>query len=1204
MTYNLTTFKNKNVKARHLSKRVLGMESLESRELLSVNPLGYDASEYVQTASAAQDFQTEAATGIITEDGSAAKYTSVKFNISSTDLENLVSGGHLTDDETYTLQYREATTGTWAAVGGGSPVTVVFVSGGTTNQTNISLTGLSAGTTYELRLVDLTTNSNLGDDVLPTTTLNTNNPDSAYDIGTISTPATSTAKLVKTSYSPGSSSDAELELTLSGIPEGYADNDIVVTGTFGPNGTGGTITSPVVASTGTAGEFTITITGLTDNDIVKITNINIASGEATLFANVQFVATDGPSVATPTTNSTSSASGVTSSAVTLTWTKPNQAQSTATGNPLVKADPVKYSKTDQASDYKITIDDGAGGTKVYYSLGKTTLTITDFLVQSTEYSYKVEVKMNPKSNSDTLVKDATSGYTVVTSGLFETASSSALADNMAVGRPTDVKTTPADTSVKITWKAPVNYIGAYTITITDADQLVTPANTITKSIAAGAKLEYTIPVGTTQGSEQLAAGKRYRVVITPTSGNNDGGNGLKSTPTYFVASKAQTDPSADVPAASQPANTVADSDFFTITAPAGIYDVVEVKLGAGKTIPANVDGYWIKVTDTQPASDAPTSVADAITKSYVYVTKEQITAGVNVYAKGLAAVNLKVYAANSAGLESAGAGYTPSPTVAPTPSSNYTASATSATDIAGTVTGNKITVTWKTSADAVKSDNGWTTDTYATRYDVYVSRGTSGQWVLVKSLTGLNASTPAANLTAELTDLEYATDYYFAVVGIYSDSTIGTANTVTALQAVIANKVTTGSAPTVSASNILTAKKVTDVKINAVGQVEFTLEANTASGTKVLPEQYYVVLRDANKAVIAKGFVGGTATAGTLPLKLFDLGESNTGFDLTAKAKYTLEVYGVVGTTVSTAKATGSLSVADYPAATIKAGKPTVNGVSITVTDKSVAAGKFYYVEYTKVADAKSKPDWSTATVEKLAAGNVAAGGGTAYPLGTKLDPSTQYYVRIVTADVDVAISGGKWVPGASTSSWIGSKAVVFGKEVKVKTAAVPLATVGKPAIGFDATNFDMTLKTVGQTMLSGKGADAIFTTGTPPISGATFAYKLLVSIDSKVDKVTGKLLGSKEIELKLSSPAAVGDDIIIETYTPKSGSPVAGGQYKLEYALTGDDGIFKELGITATNAANLKNLNFQLLTEVTYGTDSFESVTKPGKVALPKWFV
>ncbi|MDR1269979.1 MAG: hypothetical protein LBK82_10680, partial [Planctomycetaceae bacterium] len=173
--------------------------------------------------------------------------------------------------------------------------------------------------------------------------------------------------------------------------------------------------------------------------------------------------------------------------------------------------------------------------------------------------------------------------------------------------------------------------------------------------------------------------------------------------------------------------------------------------------------------------------------------------------------------------------------------------------------------------------------------------------------------------------------------------------------------------------------------------------------------------------------------------------------------------------------------------------------------------------------------------------------------------------------------------------------------EIKIKTAAVPLATVGKPAFGFDK-DFNMTLKTVGQTMLSAKGADDLFGSG-KPLNGADFAYKLLVSQDSKVDKVTGKLLGSAEIPLTIDSGS--GGSIKIETLPAKgSVGAVSSGQYTLEYALTGEGGILEELKVSAANISSLKNLNFQLVTVVKYNGVSFDSVTKPGKVAMPKWFV
>jgi hypothetical protein len=56
-----TIFSTKKTLKNRFTKRILGMESLESREMLSVNPLGIDnyySPDFVQ-ANAAQNFQTE-----------------------------------------------------------------------------------------------------------------------------------------------------------------------------------------------------------------------------------------------------------------------------------------------------------------------------------------------------------------------------------------------------------------------------------------------------------------------------------------------------------------------------------------------------------------------------------------------------------------------------------------------------------------------------------------------------------------------------------------------------------------------------------------------------------------------------------------------------------------------------------------------------------------------------------------------------------------------------------------------------------------------------------------------------------------------------------------------------------------------------------------------------------------------------------------
>jgi hypothetical protein len=991
-----------------------------------------------------------------------------------------------------------------------------------------------------------------------------------------------TATLTKTSYVNNT-----LTLTLSGLPTSYTNTQISISGTYGAGNN--PLSSITINQTANDGEFTIAIDSLTDDDKVIITEIKIDTTALTHLAGEVFYANEGPTVTPATTNSTSSESGVTSSAVTLTWTKPTKAED-ANGN-LVDIKVPTYNKTDVGTDYKITIDDGAGFNENYYSLGKTTLVITN-LDPGKEYSYKVESKLTARTTGGTAPATDASGYAVVASGLFETESAT-LADDMAVGRPTDVKTTPTDSNVKITWKAPLNYTGAYTITVTNLSSNGTPSTGIVDAGITAVTLTYSTEdlSGVDPSTWKLKSGNRYEVVITPISGNSAGTNGLSSTPTNFVAARTQIDPTVTVtktvPAAAPATDLVA---ITTGSKP----DTVKIKLDSSKTIPSDVDGYWIKLN----TSTAPSVISsDPVSESFVYITKAQLTAGVDIIATGLTNVAARIQAANSAGYEATGVEITSSVSANSSGTSLTTASLASASAVTGTVDGNKITVTWKNNNTAIaSSDTGY----FATKYDVYVSRATGGPWVWVGEKTGLDDTTEDSELTLVVPDLEYGTDYYFAVIATCNDTDAAAAK-VAALTA--SSVVKTGAAPTVTvdAKTILTAKKVSSI-VAGSHAVTFSLDAFSSAKNKIDPDQYYVVLRDANKAVIASGFVALNATTPQLSLP--------TGVTLTPKAKYTVEVYGVSGKTVGSTKVSGTLTVADYPAATLKVAsntKATVNGVSISVTDKNTN-GKFYYVQYTSVADAKSKPDWSTAIVEKLPTASLpTSSGGVAYSLGTKLDPNTQYYIRIVTADADVAITGSganaTWTNGnaGGLDDWNEATTVVFGKELKVKTAAVPLATTGKPALSLNSTDYNITLKTTGQTMLSAKGADAIFTNTNAPLTGATFSYKLLVSLDSKVDKVTGKLLGSAEINL------TTGTNIKIEDLPAKGNvTKVTNGQYTLEYALTGADGIIKALGVTASNISNLKSLNFQLVTTVTYdsGNASFDSVSKVGKVTMPKWFV
>jgi hypothetical protein len=1151
------------------------MEILESRELLSVHPLGYDiGTDYVQTG-AAQQFQTEG-TEILSEYTDQAKYTSVTFEFVNDNFPALVSAGHLLINKTYTLQYRAATTGTWAQVNSlsvlieeeGLPVIVGL------DEEPTVLNGLTAGTTYEFRLVDLVTNNNSDDSTKSTAALNAAHAGSAYEIGTISTVAPSNAELFKTRYNPGTEGDGELVLTLFGLPEGYEDTDILVTASFGITGTEKPIKPEnILIYPDAVGNFVIVIQEISDNDKINIEKINVGNGDAILFTDTVFTAS--LKTEAPSTNSTSSASNITSSAVTLTWTKPTQALTTA--GTFVKADPVKYNKTVQETDYKITIvgiDDDSKRV-VYYSSGKTTLAMTDFGFDfQYQYLYKIEVKMETKVTGVTLDTDDW-GYVVVSSGVFEL-KDLGLGSGMAVGQPTDVKTAPTDSNVKITWKAPANYIGSYEVTIKnrttdDASGFFT--------VATGAKTEAIIAIDNSNevlvdgnlSAWKLKKGDRYEVVIMPTSGNSDGSNGLSSTPTHFIAAKTQTDP-APTEIASVPANAPA-ADLFEIKK-GNITGTIIVRLNHenstyfhDRLIPKDVDGYWIRLGDR------------------VYITKEDAFDGYTFFAPGLTNVEVHINAANAAGIETKGTTYTA--TVPPDSFSVLTdQTVASALNVTGTVSGNKITVAWANNNAAINnSDNGY----YAFEYDIYISQSKTGHWRWVDNKY-VDFSEPN-NLKVELDvygydgEFQYDTDYFVAVIArCRNDNAVGVKF------AAMTASATAFRIPAVDKANILTAKKVEHIALDENGNIEFTPIDNWTSGSKKLPTQYYVVLRDANKAVLTGDFVSVASAYRGVTL--------TPPTHLTPKGKYTIEVYGVIGSSafaiIGSAKATGTFTVPDYTGATIKAGKPTVNSVSITVTDKnqSFLVEKFYYLEYTNIVDAKGKPDWNTAAVEKV----TATIWGDSYDLKAKLDPNTQYYMRIVTADVDAATSDTYYGSWGSSAGWRNAKNVALGKEIKIKTAAVPLAVISKSGLSFNTESFGMTLKSVGQTMLAGKGTDALFGTD-KPFSGAIFYFSLLVSLDSKVDKATGHLIGALEVEL---------DDcnIQLENLIPKSGSPIVDGQYTLEYALTGVDGIFDKLNVSAVNVANVKNLSFQLLTTVRYNTGIFESVTKPGKIAMPKWFV
>ncbi|MDR2117193.1 MAG: fibronectin type III domain-containing protein [Planctomycetaceae bacterium] len=200
--------------------------------------------------------------------------------------------------------------------------------------------------------------------------------------------------------------------------------------------------------------------------------------------------------------STVSASGVTTNAVTITWTKPSK-EYKVTGN-----------------KYTAWLKIGTEWTEIETTT-KTAVTVTG-LAAGTNYDYMVTATINNIPE------------VILVSGTFKTQQSGD-GINISVGAVTEVKTTVASKTqigtskvdaVKITWKAPANYSGGFVVAIIKVDSGTntpqTGATTIEINVKPGAKLETFIP------HSQLTQATRYQVIVRA-----DNTYSIISTPTYF-----------------------------------------------------------------------------------------------------------------------------------------------------------------------------------------------------------------------------------------------------------------------------------------------------------------------------------------------------------------------------------------------------------------------------------------------------------------------------------------------------------------------------------------------------------------------------------------------------------------------------------------------------------------------------------------------
>jgi hypothetical protein len=325
---------------------------------------------------------------------------------------------------------------------------------------------------------------------------------------------------------------------------------------------------------------------------------------------------------------------------------------------------------------------------------------------------------------------------------------------------------------------------------------------------------------------------------------------------------------------------------------------------------------------------------------------------------------------------------------------------------------------------------------------------------------------------------------------------------------------------------------------------------------------YLVTLQD-GKGIVYQGVVTGVA---------FD-SSTVSGLKLVSGIKYDVSVSSVIvngSDAVKAAAAKGSATTVKFSEPNLKfqqSEKAKLTTVKLAIDDKitdPTTSARKYVIEYTYIADAKGKADWSTAKVQAATSTSLDLAG---------LKAGTQYYARVVAYD-----STGNATTANSTK-------ISIGKEFKFKTLAAPLATITKPAFALDGNN--LALKFTGKVPVDKANAKVLQ-------DNTVFFYELIVSTDAVIDKATGKLANGKSLTTVPNTPDALTS--IDDVFPP------------ITQALTGNDGVFAILEAgKIKDVATFKALNFQLL--VHYSTGGLEKVyatayTKVAKLALPKWFV
>ncbi|MDR2117824.1 MAG: hypothetical protein LBP87_15720 [Planctomycetaceae bacterium] len=924
-----------------------------------------------------------------------------------------------------------------------------------------------------------------------------------------------------------------------------------------------------------------------DNIATNATALRVAATRAAAFAARNLVtplaASTSPVYSAAVTDAIVTPSGATTDQVTITWGKPTKFVKSGDANNGWKAvlpKGAKYSINifDSSDTFIRTIDAGT----------KTSYTITGLPVgnSATSYKFTVTTDLTLTNPSDKTASAVNKTGVVAAAGEFKTLATGD-AVKVTVGPPTDVKATYAKASgtkpanVKVAWKPPANYNGGYKVTLSDG------TNTITRTINPGSKLEITQKIGdafnagTGDFSDAvLAKNTRIKIVVTATATNN-----IPATPTYvntgtIAAAGAVAPAQPGAPTTAALANTPGGT---TVTLTANGTETTNKTVGfyvgvtTGTTAPAKAD---VKFTDLVYVPKSTTTTINLKVASNEYVYAFAVGTDGTISATGSISAAVANITSNVGATDATNAypatknvkGVTA--TADPKIKNKYTVKWTAASDhFSGTatasapkaagdfkyeVTGYRVTATIKNGAAAGPSKV------------IYVAKGTN---------------------EAVFENLTWNTKYDFNVEALVTYTTAQNATTW--------NTTGTGSAGAgVTKTGVAVAKAPTVTEdITAVTQVS---NSNTGNNVKITlagakdGALYIVTVTDANKAILYTGNVTGSSTGTT-----FDF-NADGGLTLTPKAKYTVTVQtvGSIPGMVSKGK-TATINATDFMSGTLKDAKgTTINTVKINVSapSKGAGAGDLYYIEYTNAVDAKGKPDWNAAKVwlgsdytgdPEAVKGDIQIG---------KLAPNSQYFFRIVTTDA--AYSGG----------WSGVKKVVASKELKIKTATVPQATITKNGFTLDS-NSSFGLKLVGNSMarVDGMAASAKQQLGSLKPANAgdpLYVYTIIASVDNKTDKATGQLVGAAKV-----TNATVTVDSAKTSSTDKKVTDLVG-------TATFAD-IFSKLGINDTNFSSVKGLNIQIQVDVYYGdanngtaaspgtnSNHFTMYSKASKIALPKWFV